>query len=90
MARWRKIGRKMTQTIAILGVGIALSLESGTAQVITSPPTTLVKKYSTTYNYKKYIWMPQYQIHIIGTATVSDWFMRESYWAAQIFFCKFF
>jgi hypothetical protein len=77
---WRKIGRKMAQTIAILGVGIVLSLESGTAQVITSPPTALAKKYSTTYNYKKYLWMPQYNIHIIGTATVSDWFMRESYW----------
>jgi hypothetical protein len=70
----------MTQTIAILGVGITLSLESGTAQVITSPPTALVKKYSTTYNYKKYLWIPQYNIHIIGTASVSDWFMRESYW----------
>lgn len=76
---WRRIGRKMTQTIAILGVGIALSLESGTAQVITSPPTTLVKKYSTTYNYKKYLRIPQYNIHIIGTAGVSDWFMLESY-----------
>jgi hypothetical protein len=70
----------MTQTIAILGVGIALSLESGTAQVIKSPPTTLAKRYSAQYNYKKYLWMPQYNIHIIGTATVSDWFMRETYW----------
>ena len=59
---------------------MALSLESGTAQVITSPPTSLVKKYSTTYNYKKYLLIPQYNIHVIGTATVSDWFMRESYW----------
>jgi hypothetical protein len=70
----------MIQTIAVLGVGIALSLESGTAQTIISPPTTLAKRYSAQYNYKKYIWMPQYNIHIIGTATVSDWFMRETYW----------
>ena len=69
----------MTQTIAILGVAIALSLESGTAQVITSPPTGLNKRYSTTYSYTKYLWLSQYNIHILGTATVSDWFMRESY-----------
>ena len=69
----------MTQTIAILGVAIALSLESGTAQVITSPPTGLNKRYSTTYSYTKYLWLSQYNIHILGTANVSDWFMRESY-----------
>jgi hypothetical protein len=79
LACWRKIGRKMTQAIAILGVGIVLSLESGTAQVITSPPMAFTPKYSTTYNYKKYLWIPQYNIHIIGTATVSDWFMLETY-----------
>ena len=70
----------MTQTIAILGVAIALSLESGNAQVITSPPVALQKKYFSTYGYTKYVWIPQYNIHILGTATVSDWFMRESYW----------
>ena len=69
----------MTQTIAILGVAIALSLESGTAQVITSPPTGLNKRYSTTYSYTKYLWLSQYNIHILGTAKVSDWFMRETY-----------
>ena len=82
---WRKVGKKMSQIVAVCSVGIALSLESGTAQtassvVITSPPvgsqtSFLAPKYPAT----KYMKIEKYNIHILGSSTVSDWFMRETY-----------
>ena len=82
---WRKVGRKISQIVAVCSVGIALSLESGTAQttsslVITSPPvgsqtSILAPKYPAA----KYLLIEKYNIHILGSPTVSDWFMRETY-----------
>ena len=82
---WKKIGRKMSQIVAIFSVGIALSLESGTAQTaanipITTAPTDIKTSWITTrYPAAKYMKIDQYNIHILGSPTVSDWFMRESY-----------
>ena len=75
----------MSQIVAVCSVGIALSLESGTAQttsslVITSPPvgsqtSILAPKYPAA----KYLKIEKYNIHILGSSTVSDWFMLETY-----------
>jgi hypothetical protein len=82
---WRKVGKKVSQIVAICSVGIVLSLESGTAQtssslVITSPPVGSQTSWlATKYPAAKYLKIEKYNIHILGTSTVSDWFMRESY-----------
>jgi hypothetical protein len=75
----------MSQIVAIFGVGITLSLESGTAQtaanvpITTAPSDTQTSWISTKYPAAKYMRIAQYNIHILGSPTVSDWFMRESY-----------
>ena len=81
---WKKIGRKMSQIVAIFSVGIALSLESGTAQTtsnlaITTPPAGVQTYWATRYVPAKYLKIDQYNIHILGSPTVSDWFMRETH-----------
>ena len=82
---WREIGRKMSQIVAIFSVGIALSLESGTAKptsslAITAPPAGVQTFMADKYVPAKYLRIGKYNIHIIGSPTVSDWFMRETYW----------
>jgi hypothetical protein len=75
----------MSKIVAIVSVGIALSLESGTAQtaanvsITTAPSDTQTSWISTKYPAAKYMRIAQYNIHILGSPTVSDWFMRESY-----------
>ena len=81
---WREIGRKMSQIVAIFSVGIALSLESGIAQTtsslaITAPPAGVLTFWVDRYVPAKYLKIEKYNIHIIGSATVSDWFMRETH-----------
>lgn len=77
MASW------MIQMVAIFSIGIVLSLESGTAQtanslVITAPPPNVQTKWSDVYVSTKYLKIERYNVHILGSPTVSDWFMRES------------
>lgn len=74
----------MSKIVAIFSVGIALSLESGTAQttsnlVITAPPAGVQTHWAATYIPAKYLRIDQYNIHILGSPTVSDWFMRETH-----------
>lgn len=75
----------MSQIVAIFSVGIALSLESGTAKptsslAITAPPAGVQTFMADKYVPAKYLRIGKYNIHIIGSPTVSDWFMRETYW----------
>ena len=74
----------MSQMAGILSIAAALSLGSATAQttsslVITSPPVGAQTQWSSVYPAAKYLKIEKYNIHILGSATVSDWFMRESY-----------
>lgn len=67
---WGKIGREMSKVVAMLSVGITLSLGSGTAHaedslVITAPPPNVQTRYVDRYVSAKYIKIEKYNVHIL-------------------------
>jgi hypothetical protein len=79
-----RIGKTVSRIASLFCLGIALFFGSGTAHaqeslVITAPPPNVQTKWSDHYVSTKYLKIERYNVHILGSPTVSDWFMRESH-----------